>query len=63
MSCYATDVISNEQKDISKNPLVRFSKENDNLIITPHVAGLTYESESKAAEQSFITIEKYFRKK
>ena len=63
LSCYATDVISNEQKDISKNSLVKFSKKNDNIIITPHVAGLTYESEYKAAEQSFITIEEYFKKK
>ena len=26
LSCYATDVISNEQRDTSKNSLIRFSK-------------------------------------
>ena len=45
------DVISNEQQvDLSNHPLVQYSKNNNNLILTPHMAGLTYESENIAAE-------------
>ena len=46
-----TDVLHNEQTmSIANNKMVQYSKENDNLIITPHMAGLTYESENIASE-------------
>ena len=39
----------NEQtKNIMSNPLIKYCK-NNNLIITPHIAGLSMDSESKAA--------------
>ena len=62
LSYVATDVVANEQKNLSKNILIRYSKQNENLIITPHIAGLTNESETKAAEQSLLTINKFFDK-
>ena len=42
----ATDVIAEEHdaKVQAKNPLVVLAKNNYNLIITPHIAGATYES-------------------
>ena len=61
LSYAATDVVAQEQGDISKNILVKYSKKNDNLIITPHVAGLTNESETKAAKQSYMTLNKFFK--
>jgi D-3-phosphoglycerate dehydrogenase / 2-oxoglutarate reductase len=44
----ATDVISNEfnKNQIAKNPLIEFAKNNSNVIVTPHIAGATYESMS-----------------
>lgn len=43
------DVITNEQSiDISKNLLIKYAKNNSNLFITPHIAGLTHDSERKA---------------
>jgi D-3-phosphoglycerate dehydrogenase / 2-oxoglutarate reductase len=58
----AADVIQNEQKiDLSKNKLIRYSKENNNLIITPHMAGLTYESEKLAATITFQNLNKFFK--
>ena len=30
------------------NVLLNYSKKHDNVLISPHVAGLTYESEKKA---------------
>ena len=45
------DVITNEQQaDLSNHPLIKYSKNNNNLTITPHMAGLTFESENLAAE-------------
>ena len=43
------DVIQGEQQLNKKNSkLIDYMKKNKNLIITPHIAGLTYESEKKA---------------
>ncbi len=46
ISGYATDVLFGEP-EIEKNPLVTYSKTNNNLIITPHIGGYTYESVAK----------------
>ncbi len=47
----ALDVI-NDEYDISGNELIRYSKANSNLIITPHIGGNTYESFEKT--ESFL---------
>ena len=55
----AVDVISNEtQLEKWNHPLIKFARENDNLIISPHTAGLTIDSESKAAIEIFNEIKK-----
>lgn len=59
IKAFATDVIQNEQKNINKNRLVKFNKNNNNIFITPHIAGLTYESESKAAFQTYLNSINY----
>lgn len=44
---YATDVLADElkfNKKFEKNPLVDYAKRNANVIITPHVGGVTFES-------------------
>ena len=51
VGCAAVDVISNEFTDNkNKHPLILYSRDNSNLIITPHIAGLTRDSERKALE-------------
>jgi len=45
---YGTDVISDEFGNISDSKLVKFSRENDNVLITPHVGGMTWEGQTKA---------------
>jgi len=42
----ATDVLASElsYKERNKSPLLKLAKEFDNIIITPHIAGATYES-------------------
>ena len=60
----AVDVIQGEQKsDLSNNKLVQYSKINNNLIITPHMAGLTYESEKLAANITFQNLNKFFKER
>lgn len=44
---YATDVLSGEldfDQDFNNHPLVEYARENNNLIIVPHIGGMTYES-------------------
>ena len=44
---YATDVLADELKfkeGSAKSPLIEYAKENDNVIITPHIGGTTVES-------------------
>lgn len=48
----ATDVLQNEfeKENLPKNPLVQLAKEKYNIIITPHIAGATYESMAMTEE-------------
>tara|TARA_Y100000389_G_C17326542_1_gene445887 strand:- start:22 stop:939 length:918 start_codon:yes stop_codon:yes gene_type:complete len=60
----ATDVVKNEQNlTKKKNKLIEYSKNNHNLLITPHIAGLTHDSEKKAAEITINNIKRYFDEK
>lgn len=60
----AIDVLQNEQSlNLSKNKLVNFAKSNENLIITPHIAGLTFQSESKAIDLVIELIKKNIKSK
>lgn len=58
----ALDVVSNEQtRNIKKSIFYEYLKNNGNLIITPHIAGLTIDSEKKAANASIAHLKKFFR--
>ena len=48
LSYYATDVIANEQKGSFNSNLWQASLRNPKIFITPHTAGLSYESEKFA---------------
>ena len=51
------DVISQEfTSDKKSHPIIRYAREHDNLIVTPHIAGSSYESEYKAAKYTFESI-------
>jgi D-3-phosphoglycerate dehydrogenase / 2-oxoglutarate reductase len=57
----AVDVITNEtQLEKWNHPVIKYARENSNLIVTPHTAGLTIDSESKAAIEIFNEIKKAF---
>ena len=40
----ALDVIQNERGEIMDSPVVRYAGKTDNIIITPHIGGATFES-------------------
>ncbi|MFA6410512.1 MAG: NAD(P)-dependent oxidoreductase [Candidatus Buchananbacteria bacterium] len=46
----ALDVLANENESgtNNKNPLINYAKQNKNLIITPHIGGMTVDSADKA---------------
>ncbi len=44
----ALDVITDEHSvDLAQHPLIRYARDHDNLIITPHIGGCTVESMAK----------------
>ena len=50
----AIDVISDEHLQNKWNhPVVKYAREKQNLLLSTHVAGLTVESETKAAKDIF----------
>jgi D-3-phosphoglycerate dehydrogenase len=47
---YATDVIENEFDNILNSPIIRAMNDGKNILITPHVGGMTWEGQKKAYE-------------
>jgi len=45
---YATDVLNNEIKNKRNNKLIKMSKTNDQVLITPHIGGMTIEAQEIA---------------
>ena len=55
------DVLRDEiSTNIKESKILNYSKNHENLVITPHIAGLTVDSELKAAKQSLATIMDFF---
>tara|TARA_R110002012_G_scaffold321601_1_gene550073 strand:- start:2122 stop:3039 length:918 start_codon:yes stop_codon:yes gene_type:complete len=49
---YATDVIEDEFGSLERSPLIRAMNDGQNIIITPHVGGMTIEGQTKAYKWS-----------
>ena len=55
------DVLKDEHNVLkSENALIKMSRSNKNIIISPHIAGLTYNSEFKALKEIKKLIIKNF---
>jgi phosphoglycerate dehydrogenase-like enzyme/CMP-N-acetylneuraminic acid synthetase len=55
----AVDVVQGEQTAcMSEHPMIRYARRHANLIVTPHVAGLTLQSEHKAAAITVDALER-----
>lgn len=62
LSAAATDVIEGEwQENLLEHPMIKYSREHDNLIITPHIGGVTYESQEMAFLQAALKLKDYFK--
>jgi D-3-phosphoglycerate dehydrogenase len=47
------DVIDGEwEPDLISHPLLRYAREHENLVITPHIGGVTYESQRMAFDHT-----------
>jgi len=58
------DVISKEPtSDKKKHPVLEYARKHSNLIVTPHIAGLTYDSERKAAEITIDIVREFWKKR
>ena len=54
---YATDVIEEEYGDRGKSPILNGVQNGLNIIVTPHVGGMTWEGQQKAYEWSIKKLE------
>ncbi len=58
------DVIDDEWgENLAEHPLVAYSRENENLIITPHIGGVTFESQELAFAAAAQKLVDFFRSK
>ena len=55
---YATDVIEDEYGNRYNSPILKGVKEGLNIIVTPHVGGMTWEGQQKAYKWSINKLEK-----
>tara|TARA_R110000787_G_scaffold90307_2_gene190831 strand:+ start:761 stop:1681 length:921 start_codon:yes stop_codon:yes gene_type:complete len=49
---YGTDVIEDEFDDITKSPIIKAMNSGKNIIVTPHIGGMTIEGQTKAYKWS-----------
>jgi D-3-phosphoglycerate dehydrogenase len=62
LASYGTDVIDGEWRDdIDQHPLIQYAREHDNVIITPHIGGVTYESQAMAYNHAAEMLAAHFR--
>ena len=52
ISGYGTDVIENEFDDITKSPIIAAMNNGENIIVTPHIGGMTIEGQTQAYKWS-----------
>jgi D-3-phosphoglycerate dehydrogenase len=55
---YATDVLVDEFDDLKKSPIIQAMNEGHNIIVTPHVGGMTWEGQHKAYEWAINKMKK-----
>jgi D-3-phosphoglycerate dehydrogenase len=56
------DVIDGEwQKDLQKHPLIAYAGQHENLVITPHIGGVTHDSQQMAYNRIIEKLINYFQ--
>ena len=59
---FATDVVSNEHKLPANKSKIFEVSDFENVYITPHMAGLTYESEELASKITINNLQRFFKR-
>jgi phosphoglycerate dehydrogenase-like enzyme len=55
------DVIEGEWRpDLDRHPLIQYSRARENLVITPHIGGVTHESQAMAYACTIRKLAEYF---
>ncbi len=58
------DVIEGEWRtDLADHPLIRYANEHENLVISPHVGGVTYESQRAAIEHVVAKLTRFIEER
>ena len=61
IACAGLDVLANElDAPAAADPLVEYARQHDNLIVTPHVGGFTYDAQEKAFAQTARKVVSFF---
>ena len=58
----ATYVLSNEIIDRAKSPLLKYAKISKQLLITPHIGGMTKEAQEIAYNHAARLLKKFLKK-
>ncbi|MBT6170440.1 MAG: hydroxyacid dehydrogenase [Flavobacteriaceae bacterium] len=61
-SKYSTDVLANETFDRKNSEIYSHMTKSNQIIITPHIAGMTYEAQEMAFNHASKLLIKYFKK-
>ena len=61
LSAAGVDVINGEwQENLYEHPMIAYARTHDNLVITPHVGGVTYESQEMAYSAAAHKLKDFF---
>lgn len=56
----ATDVLTDEVNNRSRSPLLKYTSKSDQVIITPHIGGMTKEGQEIAYNHATTLLKQYF---
>tara|TARA_R110000824_G_scaffold118242_2_gene270489 strand:+ start:1525 stop:2448 length:924 start_codon:yes stop_codon:yes gene_type:complete len=56
LSGYGTDVVEHEFNDLKKSPIINAMNGGENIIVTPHIGGMTIEGQTKAYKWSISKL-------
>ena len=63
LSAAGVDVIESEWRDdLIQHPMIAYARSHENLVITPHIGGVTYESQEMAYSAAAEKLVEFFKK-
>ena len=62
-SLYATDVIANEIRNKKNNPLIEYALNSEQVLITPHIGGMTEEGQYIAYNHAADLLKAFFKER